>query len=67
MLYIFGFFGFIFGFAIGLGTINVLLRQYSAKEIQENPSFKWKYGSIVWFFGVFGGWIGVWLFNNYFL
>ena len=67
MVYIFGFFGFVMGFAVGLGTINVLLRKYSVKEIRSNKSFKWKYGTLVWFFGLFGGWIGVWLYNHYFL
>lgn len=67
MVYIFGIFGFVLGFAVGLGTINVLLRHYSAKEIQANKSFKWKYGLIVWLFAIFGGWLGVWLYHNHFL
>lgn len=67
MVYIFGFFGFVLGFAIGLGMINVLLRRYSAKEIQANKSFKWKYGTAVWLFALFGGWFGIWLYHNHFI
>jgi hypothetical protein len=67
VVYIFGFFGFVMGFAIGLGSINVMLRHYSSKEIQANKSFKWTYGAVVWIFAAFGGWIGVWLYHNYFL
>jgi len=67
MVYIFGIFGFVLGFAIGLGAINVLLRHYSTKQIQENRSFKWKYGLIVWLLAFFGGWAGVWIYYNHFL
>ena len=66
MVYIFGFFGFVMGFGIGLGVINVMLRHYSTKEIQENKSFKWTYGLAVWGFAAIGGWIGVWLYNQNF-
>ena len=66
MVYIFGFFGFVMGFAIGLGTINVLLRNKSLSEIQEKKSLKWTYGLIVWLMAVISGWIGFWVHNTYF-
>ena len=36
MVYIFGLFGAMIGFGVGLGTINVLLRHHGKTEIQDN-------------------------------
>jgi len=66
MVYLFGIIGFITGFAIGLGIINVLLRKKSIDEIKANPKNKWKFGILVWVMGFFGMRIGVILFNTYF-
>lgn len=66
MVYVFGFFGFVMGFAIGLGVINVLLRNYPKEEIQDNKAFR-IYSIAVWIFAIFGGWLGVWVHNNHFL
>lgn len=62
-LYIFGVLGFIFGFAIGLGVINVLSRNYSIQDIKENAKLRWIYGGMVWIFAAIGGWLGVWLYQ----
>lgn len=67
MVYIFGLFGLVMGFGVGLGVINVLLRHYSVKQIKENPSMRWKYGVLVWIFAGLGSWSGIWIYNNYFL
>ena len=67
MVYIFGFFGFVMGFGVGLGVINVLLRHRSKKEIEEDTSLRWTYGLAVWVFAALGGWLGAWIHNNYFL
>lgn len=67
MVYIFSLFGFMMGFGIGLGTINVLLRKRSKQEIQEDKSLVWTYGLIVWVVAGLGGWLGFWIYNNHFL
>jgi len=66
MVYLFGIIGFVTGFAIGLGVINVILRKKSIDEIKKNKSYRWKYGLLVWFFGFIGCRIGIILFNTYF-
>ena len=67
MVYIFSFFGFMMGFAVGLGTINVLLRRRSNSEIEKDKSLRWTYGVAVWIFAALGGWLGFWFYNNSFL
>ncbi len=66
MVYIFAVIGFFMGFGVGLGTINVLLRHRSKKDIQSDKSLRWSYGLMVWLFAILGGWLGVWACNNYF-
>ena len=66
MVYLFGIVGAIVGFSIGLGTINVILRNVPKEKLQSDRSIKWKYGSLVWIFFGFGGWLGIWIYNNHF-
>lgn len=66
MVYIFGFFGFVMGFGVGLGIINVLLRNRTKEDIQEDKSLRWTYGVAVWVFAAFGGWAGAWIYQNNF-
>jgi len=66
MVYLFGIIGFVLGFAIGLGIINVILRHKNIDEIKQNKSYRWKYGLLVWFMGFVGARIAVVLFNAYF-
>lgn len=63
MVYIFGFFGFMIGFGVGLGIINVILRNRSIEEIRTDKTAKWKYGVVVWFVAILGAYIGVWIYN----
>ncbi len=67
MVYIFGLFGAMIGFGVGLGTINVLLRHHGKSEIQDNKSQYKVYSLLVWAFAILGGMIGVWFFNHNFL
>lgn len=66
MVYLFGFFGFAFGFAVGLGVINVLLRQRSVDEVRADKSARTVYGLFVWIFAAIGLIIGVWLYRQFF-
>lgn len=66
MVYIFGFFGFMIGFGIGLGIINVLLRNRSIEQIRADKATKWKYGMLVWLFSAIGAYAGIWIYNNHF-
>jgi hypothetical protein len=66
MVYIFGAFGLAFGFAIGLGVINVLLRNRSMNDIKDNKSARWTYGLTVWGLAAIGCWLGVGIYNQYF-
>ena len=66
MVYLFGLIGFVTGFAIGLGIINVLLRKQSLDEIKSKPSNKWKFGTIVWVLGILGAWVGANLYHGFF-
>lgn len=66
MVYLFAVIGFVFGFSVGLGSINVALRYKSTDEIKSDKSLRWKYGLLVWAFAFVGGWLGVMIYNNYF-
>lgn len=67
MVYIFSILGFVTGFAIGIGTINVILRRHSNDDLAQDKSLRWKYGTLVWVFSGIGGYLGFWLYQNYFL
>lgn len=64
MIFIYGFFGFLIGFAIGLGLANVLLRFKTKQQLKEDKTLAWTYGLGVWFMGILGGAVGVWVFNQ---
>jgi hypothetical protein len=66
MVYIFAFVGFVFGFAVGLGVINVMLRNRKINEVREDQSSKWIYGLTVWGTAFIGLWLGLTIYNNYF-
>ena len=66
MVYIFVLCGFMMGFGIGLGTLNVMLRHRSKKEIKEDASLKW-YGLVAWGFALCGGVLGYWVYQHNFL
>jgi hypothetical protein len=63
MVYLVGIIGFIFGFAAGQKLLLHLLRDYSNKEILENPSIRWKFGTINWGLSIFGAFLAVWFYN----
>ena len=66
MVYLFALVGLVFGFSVGLGTINVILRNKTKEEIETDKSLRAKFGLLVWGFAFVGGWLGVYIFNNYF-
>lgn len=66
MVYLFGFLGFVLGFAAGLFVINLFLRTYKAAELIENRSLRWTYGVAVWIIAALGATAGVWLYNRSF-
>ncbi|MCI5060910.1 MAG: hypothetical protein MRY79_07550 [Alphaproteobacteria bacterium] len=66
-VYIFGLFGFVMGFGVGLGVINVFLRHYSNEKIKNDKSLRWTYGLAVWVFAALGAWLGIWLYHNSFI
>lgn len=66
MVYLFGFIGLILGFGVGLGVINVFLRNYSRKELQTDKGLWWTYGLAVWIFAGLGCWLGLLIFDRYF-
>ena len=61
MVYLFAALGFIFGFSVGLGLINVILRRRSIRDIQKDTRSKWLYGSAVWIFAFAGLFLGTYL------
>ncbi len=67
MVYIFSIFGLLMGFGVGLGVINVILRNATKDQIENDKSLIWKYGSLVWLFALGGGWLGYWVYNHNFL
>lgn len=67
MVYIFGLFGFVMGFGVGLGIINVLLRHRSTEEIKQSKSLRWTFGIAVWGVSAIGAWLGVSIYNNFIL
>jgi len=65
MVYIFVICGFLMGFGVGLGTLNVILRYKTKEEIQNDNSLK-KYGLIAWVFALLGGVISYWIYAHNF-
>lgn len=66
MVYIFAFFGFVMGFAIGLGVINVLLRNRKINDVRSDKTAKFAYGLMVWILAFGGLWLGLTIYNTYF-
>jgi len=66
MVYLFALIGFAFGFAIGLGTINVILRNIPKENLTTDSKLRWKYGLLVWGMSFLGAWIGIYIFNHHF-
>ena len=67
MIYVVATFGFISGFALGMGIISALTRKYSGEELLTNKGLKWKYGAIVWVSAFAASASAVWLYQEYYL
>lgn len=66
MVYVAGICGFVAGFLAGQFFLLKLLKNYSNDEILNNPSIKWKFGTLNWIIAIGGGYLAV-TFYNYFL
>lgn len=66
MVYLFGFLGFALGFAVGLGVINVLLRNRTVSEVKKDRSARTVYGLFVWLCAVVGVFLGLWAHSMFF-
>lgn len=66
MVYLFGAIGFVFGFAIGVGLINVILMRVPKDQLQKDKSLRWKYGTLVWVISALGTWAGVTIHSHFF-
>lgn len=66
MVYLFGFLGFALGFAVGLGVINVLLRNRSVADVKKDRSARTAYGLFVWLCAVVGIFFGIWAYSLFF-
>jgi hypothetical protein len=66
MVYLFGTIGFLGGFALGLGIINMFLRAYNGRELVENKQLRWTYGLAVWLFAGLGAWAGVQIYHQHY-
>lgn len=66
MIYLVGIIGFVIGFLAGQYFLLKLLKDYSNKEILENPSLRWKFGTLNWLIAFAGSYMAV-SFYNYFL
>lgn len=66
MVYVAGIFGFLAGFLAGQYFLLRLLKNYSNDEILNDPSIKWKFGTLNWIIAIAGGYLAV-TFYNYFL
>jgi len=64
MVFIYGFCGFLIGFAIGLGIVNVMLMKKTKQQLKEDRSLAKVYGGAVWFLAFVGAYVGYWLFKN---
>lgn len=67
MLFFSGFVGLIGGFAIGLYVIRLMLRGKSSKELFEDKSIRWKYGSLVWAISILSSYICLKMYEYYLL
>jgi hypothetical protein len=67
MVYVFGFIGFVLGFAAGLFIINMFLKGYRGRDLLNNRSLKYTYGLAVWIIAALGAWGGVWFYNRTFI
>lgn len=64
MIYVFGIFGLVLGFAAGMFVIQMFLRNYKPEELVKDKSLRWTYGLAVWIFAGLGAWAGVWLYQR---
>ena len=55
--------GLIIGFALGLGILNVLLKDKTKQELKTDKALQRKYGSLGWAVALLGALAGWWLAN----
>lgn len=67
MGYLVAIIGFILGFFIGQSLLLRILKGYSNKEILENPSLRWKFGTLNWMIAILGSYAAIWLYNYFFV
>ena len=65
MVYLVGIIGFIGGFFAGQMLLLVILRHKSKKELLEDDSIKWLYGTLNWILAGLGAYIFVQYYNEY--
>lgn len=53
--------GLITGFAVGLGVLNVLLRDKTKQQLKTDKALQRRYGSLGWLFALLGALAGWWL------
>lgn len=67
MGYLVAIIGFILGFLGGQSLLLRMLKDYSNKEILENPSLRWKFGTLNWILAFVGGYAALGIYNYFFL
>ena len=66
MIYVIGILGFVAGFALGQMILMRLLKNISRDELLNNPTIRWKYGTLCWIVAVMGAYSAVMLYKIYF-
>lgn len=66
MGYLAGIIGFILGFFIGQSLLLRMLKGYSNKELFDDPSLRWKFGTLNWLLAIVGSYAALWLYNYFF-
>lgn len=65
MIYVFGIFGFVSGFALGQMVLYFLLRHISRDELLNNQNLRWTYGIMNWLIAALGSYSCVVLYQSY--
>jgi ABC-type antimicrobial peptide transport system permease subunit len=66
MVYLVGFAGLICGFAFGQMILHFMLRHRPKEDLLNDPSLKWKYGTLNWALAFAGAYSFIAIYRDYF-
>jgi len=65
MVYVCGIIGFVLGFAVGIGIINLFLHNRPRADLMHNKSLRWTYGLPVWILAGASSWVATQIYHHF--